>query len=274
MLQKHIAALTLFTGLTLATACSKKDEAQPETKVNIAATIDASQQVQPIVITSSATGTLTGTYNTSSRLLTYNVVYQGFPAGAGPTAGHIHLGGPGVAGDVAVAFPQVTTSPITGSATLTQAQGDKLLANGMYVNLHTLRYGNGEIRGNIVAENPNIVRLAATINGYNQTPSNNSPATGVMSGTFDKTTRLLTYTVAYDGFPAGAGPNAGHFHVTTPGMMTGDVAVALASLASPVNSTTTLTTAQAAQLLAGTMYVNLHTVAFPNGEIRGNVQVL
>jgi hypothetical protein len=39
----------------------------------------------------------------------------------------------------------------------------------------------------------------------------------------------------------------------------------------PVQGTATLTDAQAADLLAGRYYINIHTAANPAGEIRGHV---
>ena len=41
------------------------------------------------------------------------------------------------------------------------------------------------------------------------------------------------------------------------------------SLDSPIAGSATLTPAQMAELLHGKWYVNLHTAASPNGEIRG-----
>ena len=43
------------------------------------------------------------------------------------------------------------------------------------------------------------------------------------------------------------------------------------SLGSPITGSKQLTAAQVAQLRGGFWYVNLHTAAFPGGEIRGQV---
>ena len=40
---------------------------------------------------------------------------------------------------------------------------------------------------------------------------------------------------------------------------------------SPVEGSATLTDAQAADLMAGKYYINIHTAANPGGEIRGQV---
>jgi hypothetical protein len=51
------------------------------------------------------------------------------------------------------------------------------------------------------------------------------------------------------------------------------VVVPLANPASAVESTATLTDAQAADMLAGKWYINVHTAANPGGEIRGQLMI-
>jgi hypothetical protein len=48
--------------------------------------------------------------------------------------------------------------------------------------------------------------------------------------------------------------------------------VTIVNIANPFEGTAILTDAQAADLLAGRWYVNVHTAAHPEGEIRGQVQ--
>jgi CHRD domain len=141
-MMKSYAYLAVIT-FGLLTACSKKEDTQPaNTTTNLTATINGLQQTPPN--NSTATGTFTGVYNSGSQQLTYTVVYQGFT----PTVAHIHTGAPGVSGSVAIPFANLT-SPITGTVTLTSEQADNLLNNRMYVNMHSMAYGNGEIRGDI-----------------------------------------------------------------------------------------------------------------------------
>ena len=137
------AYLALAT-IGLLASCSKKEEAAPAptTTTTLSATINGAQQVP--ANNSTATGTFTGTYASASKQLTYTVTYQGLT----PTIAHIHTGGPGATGSVAVPFANLA-SPITGTVTLTPEQADNLLNNRMYVNIHTSALSNGEIRGDI-----------------------------------------------------------------------------------------------------------------------------
>lgn len=126
-------------------SCSKND-ATPTTTTNnttnLTATINGAQQVPANA--STATGTFAGTYDSSSKQLTYTVTFQGLT----PTSAHIHTGAPGASGAVAIPFASLT-SPIQGTVTLTADQATSLLNNGMYVNIHSSAYSGGEIRGNI-----------------------------------------------------------------------------------------------------------------------------
>ena len=131
-----IAATTLFS------ACDKEKEATPTATTNLSTTINGAQQVP--VNPSTATGNFVGKYDSGTKLLTYTLTYQGFT----PSVAHIHVGGPGVNGPVAIPFANLT-SPITGSVTLTPDQADKIVNNGMYVNMHSTASPNGEIRGDI-----------------------------------------------------------------------------------------------------------------------------
>jgi hypothetical protein len=117
------------------------------------------------------------------------------------------------------------------------------------------------------APTPVIVSFNATLNGANEVPPNASTATGTATLSYNKTSKILTLNVTYSGIT----PNDGHIHVGAVGV-DGPVVFHLPSLTSPISFTSTaLTTAQEADLLANNYYVNLHTEAFPGGEIRGQL---
>lgn len=99
-------------------------------------------------ITSSGKGAGTFTLDPATKVLTYNVTYEGLTGPAG--AAHIHgPADPGGNAPPVVPFPSAA-SPITGTATLTDAQIADLKAGKWYVNVHTAANRGGEIRGQIV----------------------------------------------------------------------------------------------------------------------------
>lgn len=131
-----VAAVALVTGGSVAQA----------EMVKMKAPLSASTEVPPN--SSKGNGQGDFTYDTTSKRLEWIVVYKDT---TGPvTAGHIH--GPAAAGanaGVVVPFQNAGTSPIKGSATLTDAQATDLMAGRYYVNLHTDANKGGELRGQI-----------------------------------------------------------------------------------------------------------------------------
>jgi CHRD domain len=112
--------------------------------VNLKASMNANSEVPPNP--SKGTGTLTATYDTSSKKLSWKGSYSGLTGPA--TAAHFHTGEAGKNGGVAVPIAP-NTSPFEGSATLTDAQATDLMAGKWYVNVHTDANKGGEIRGQV-----------------------------------------------------------------------------------------------------------------------------
>ena len=113
-------------------------------------------------------------------------------------------------------------------------------------------------------------KLKATLDGKSETPPNASAGTGTADIDYDAASKKLTWKLTYSGLSGPA--TAAHFHgPAEPGKNAG-VAVAIPNATtSPNEGSATLTDAQAADLLAGKYYVNVHTAANPGGEIRGQV---
>jgi hypothetical protein len=113
-------------------------------------------------------------------------------------------------------------------------------------------------------------KMKATLDGKSETPPNASAATGTADIDYDAASKKLTWKLTYSGLTGPA--TAAHFHGPAEVGKNAGVAVAIPNATtSPNDGSATLTDAQAADLLAGKYYVNVHTAANPGGEIRGQV---
>ena len=117
-----------------------------------------------------------------------------------------------------------------------------------------------------------MVNLKADLKASNEVPPNASTGTGTVTATYDTVSKKLTWKGSYSGLSGPA--TAGHFHGSTPpSPPAANSAVALPTpvSSSPFEGSATLTDGQAADLLAGHWYHNIHTKANPGGEIRGQL---
>jgi CHRD domain len=113
------------------------------------------------------------------------------------------------------------------------------------------------------------VNFAATVNGASEVPVNTSAATGAMQGSFDKITKILTLTLTYTGLTA----TNMHIHKGPAGVAGGVLyGLSTAPFASPVLYTSpVLSAGQEDSLMNNLYYINIHSAAFPAGEIRGQI---
>jgi hypothetical protein len=113
-------------------------------------------------------------------------------------------------------------------------------------------------------------KMKATLDGASEVPANTSAGKGTADIDYDAASKKLTWKLTYSGLTGPA--TAAHFHGPAEAGKNAGVAVAIpGATASPAEGSATLTDAQAADLMAGKYYVNVHTAANPGGEIRGQV---
>jgi CHRD domain len=112
--------------------------------------------------------------------------------------------------------------------------------------------------------------MAAHLSGESEVPKVAGNGIGTLEATLNEQSNELSWTITYSEL---SGPvTAGHFHGPAIGGENAGVAVPLSGpLTSPIKGMVTITAAQAAELMAGKWYVNLHTAAHPDGEIRGQI---
>jgi hypothetical protein len=116
--------------------------------------------------------------------------------------------------------------------------------------------------GSVPSVRAETLSYKIALKSANEVPPNTSGG----SGTAD----VLTWKVSYSGLTGPA--TAAHFHgPAEPGKNAGVMVPIQNITTSPAEGSATLSDAQAADLMAGRYYVNVHTAANPGGEIRGQV---
>lgn len=219
--------------------------------------MNGNQEVPPVP--TSATGAGTAVVNAATNEVTLNVAFSGLSSPQ--TAAHIHQAAAGMNGGVIIPLPN--GSPITGTFAMTDAQEAAMLAGNTYVNVHTTNFGGGEIRGQLVK----LLVVSFSLDGAQQVPPNDSTATGSGTAILNPYTHELRLHVEFSGLSSPQ--TAAHIHIAPAGT-NGGVSIPFAN-GNPIDGVFPLSPTQEAALIAGNMYVNVHTSMFPGGEIRGQI---
>lgn len=179
------------------------------------------------------------------------------------TAAHLHFGTPGQNGllmSVASAGNGIWCG-VTDS--LSDADSTTMLAEQAYFDVHTSSNPNGEIRGQLLVDLGCQFHSACV--GSEEVPPNASTAIGnaqLLVGPDD----MITVSGSYSGVQL----IASHVHVGHPGVA-GPILfpITFSNATGTLSASYQATPTDLANLRAGLWYVNLHSAAFPTGEIRG-----
>ncbi len=120
------------------------------------------------------------------------------------------------------------------------------------------------------ATTDSVAQFEAELSPKSEVPPIVGDADGEAEIKIDQATNKLSWKIEYEDLTGNV--TDAHFH--GPAMIGEKAGVALqieGDLSSPIKGEATLTAAQTADLLAGRWYVNLHTAAHPDGEIRGQL---
>ena len=223
--------------------------------------LSGDQEVPPLP--NVASGGCMGTFDAGAAELTLVCTHDV----VGATVMHIHRGAPGVNGPVAFDLGNPGSPVFATWSGMTPADVADLLAGNLYVNIHTSGRPEGAIRGQIVPRSRDGFEFP--LSGDQQVPPTETSASGSciadLSDTADELSVQCSHTVA--------GATAAHVH-QAPFGQNGPVRFTLADPASPFLLLTPMTPRDVADLMAGFLYVNVHSADFPDGEVRGQIVVL
>lgn len=251
-----------FISLTLAGACLL---GAPALHAQVVAfdcfPITAAQEVPPTASTGSGVGN--AWFDPNTNVLSWHIAYSGLTGAT--TAAHFH-GNAGPGANAGVQINIGTANPNIGSAVLTAAQAAAVQGGLWYVNIHTAANPGGEIRGQVV-DNGCLKSLECfAITPGQEVPPTPSTGSGRGSAWVNLNSRRLSWHVETAGLTAPI--TAAHFHGPAPVGVNAGVQVNIGA-ANPNIGSSVLTAGQYADLNAGLWYVNVHTTAFPGGEVRG-----
>ena len=114
-----------------------------------------------------------------------------------------------------------------------------------------------------------VITMKIELKGSNQVPPVDTKASGNATLTYDTASKRLSWKITYSGLSGTA--TAAHFHGPAQPNQKAKVALPIPNISANTEGSATLTDAQAADLLAGRYYINVHTAANKGGEIRGQV---
>ncbi|PKV62596.1 CHRD domain-containing protein [Pontibacter ramchanderi] len=147
-------ATLLLSGVAFACDDDEKDEDLLGSEIEFTNVALSGENEVPAV-TTSGSGSMTATYDRSTRMLTYNFSWT-LGSTTDNTVG-IHLHGPALATESAPVVIPIENHPTshTGSVTgttraLTQSEEEQLLDGKWYLNIHSSTYPNGELRGQLL----------------------------------------------------------------------------------------------------------------------------
>lgn len=200
---------------------------------------------------------------------------------------HLHIGAAGISGNVALDLSSGISGNMITATNMINIQNstelgvlNALLTGGIYLNVHTTLNPAGEVRGQL----SRIVREGYTISldGEQEVPAVSTSAQGVGIVSIDRGRSNAHYMVVVEGLSgnisgahfhnAAAGQNGGVVYNLTPGFTQMGMVDGAFGYWTDLDANMAFTTANEVMFRNDEIYVNIHTAANPNGEIRGQVR--
>jgi hypothetical protein len=256
--------------------------------IGFVASLDSAQEYP--VTAAHASGTGSFVMNDTWDQVTYSLTYTGL-SGAIAGGAHVHLGIPGKTGSVVRTLmldggtPEGTISgtwkAIDVTESFTPSLAESLITGKLYADIHTSSNSGGEIRGqiNLTTGVGFTSQLSAS---QNVPPTVKSNGTGTASVILTPDRQTIEFNLTYLNLTDNIAQAGGHFHTgargtngglvrnIVPGGAPGDYSVA-GMWSTADTGAQPLTGSIVDSLVAGHIYINLHSGAYIGGEIRGQV---
>jgi Cu/Zn superoxide dismutase len=216
----------------------------------------------------SGTGVGTFMFNPTRDSLCINITFNNLSGSA--SGAHIHNGASGVNGGVAIDLtPYIVGNRIIATITgtiLTTGFKSNMLKGLTYINIHTSANQNGEIRGQINLESD--MAFTGVIDGAQASVATNANGYAVFN--VAKHQGTVKFYVVVNGLSGSI--MSAHLHMGAVGVSGGVVQdVSTYINGNTITGVFTPSAGVIASLMAGNIYINIHTAANPNGEIRGQL---
>lgn len=252
----------------------------------LGAVLTGSQEVPPT--TTTGFGNSTVTFDSTRQNITVTITVSNL--GSAINNFHIHENVAGSNGPVVVNLIGLggtfNNGTMTGTFPIDAAVAQRMLQNpgGFYVNVHTTQFPGGAVRGQLSYVNGGPITYAAELRPGNEVPPANSSAFGSALVRFD----LVNNTIAWEAVASGiASPTLSHIHrnvagsngpviinfATSPDQIPGGRTRGSGPISAQQGSAFLASdlTALATPATAAGYYVNIHSSAFPGGEVRGQL---
>lgn len=227
--------------------------------VDFVADLDGPQETPPVAVASQGWGLFN--IDTCANTLQYHIVIESLSAAE--TAAHIH--GRALHGINAGVVHALPAGPVkVGVWNYPESLEQGILDGQMYVNVHTGPFPGGEIRGQ-------VVRTVVPIDASQEVPPTPiAAAYGCAFCSFDQPGTTMGYYMGYAGL---TGPEtASHIHGFAPPGANAGVLLGLPA-GTPKKGMWAYGAVNQPGLFGDLTYINIHTAAFPGGEIRGQIVV-
>lgn len=229
--------------------------------------LSGDNEVPPVSSDGKGVGFLTLNENTSTAYA--NISLMGIDDA---TDAHIHSGFAGENGPVVAGFTSSDNEfwELTGSAQmLSEMDLELLMEGGLYVNVHTTTMPSGELRAQITPDHIEVSHFE--LNGHNEVPPVETEASGMGYATINHLNQSVVIKINLMDLTGGS---AAHIHEGFAGANGSVLSHLEADFAEGFIETSSAVMLEAddfESLINGGLYINVHTGANPDGELRGQI---